>query len=206
MLIYKATNTINGKVYIGLTTKTLSERVAIHLRDSNKLDTYFYRAIRKYGFSNFSWEVIDTAKTKQELELKEKMWIKHYGSFDNKALGYNTQSGGSSLYEITQKERVSRSERMRGIKNPMYGKPSPNSGKKFSQSHKDKISQSLKNKPRPSTVGGNNHNAKAVQNLNTLEIFTSITEAAFKYDCTRTLIGRACRNGGKAKGCYWKYC
>ena len=50
---------INGKIYIGLTTKTLEERVKYHERDSLRMDTYFYRAIKKYGFDSFKWEIID---------------------------------------------------------------------------------------------------------------------------------------------------
>ena len=72
MLIYKATNLINGKIYIGMTTKTLEHRVKVHKRDSQRLNTYFYQAIRKQGFDNFKWEVIDTAETMEELEEKER--------------------------------------------------------------------------------------------------------------------------------------
>lgn len=49
MLIYKATNNINGKIYIGQTTKTLEERKKYHKRDSKRIDNLFYRAIRKCG-------------------------------------------------------------------------------------------------------------------------------------------------------------
>lgn len=49
MLIYKATNKINGKIYIGQTHKSLEERKMCHKHDSKNIDTYFYRAIRKYG-------------------------------------------------------------------------------------------------------------------------------------------------------------
>ena len=40
MLIYKATNLINGKIYIGMTTKTLEHRVKVHKRDSQRLRQY----------------------------------------------------------------------------------------------------------------------------------------------------------------------
>ena len=43
MLIYKATNLVNGKVYIGMTTKTLEHRAKVHKRDSQRLNTYFIR-------------------------------------------------------------------------------------------------------------------------------------------------------------------
>lgn len=49
MIVYKATNTNNNKVYIGITTKTLEHRMKIHKKDSKRKDTYFYKAIRKHG-------------------------------------------------------------------------------------------------------------------------------------------------------------
>ena len=59
MLIYKATNIINNKSYIGLTTRTLQERKLEHLRHTKTENTYFHRAINEYGKDNFLWEIID---------------------------------------------------------------------------------------------------------------------------------------------------
>ena len=55
MLIYKATNIINNKSYIGLTTRTLQERKLEHLRHTKTENTYFHRAINEYGKDNFLW-------------------------------------------------------------------------------------------------------------------------------------------------------
>lgn len=76
MIIYKATNLINNKVYMGLTIKSLEHRMRVHNRDSRRLNIYFYQAIRKYELKNFKWEVIDTAKTSEELEEEERYYIK----------------------------------------------------------------------------------------------------------------------------------
>ena len=65
----------------------------------------------------------------EELEEKERYDIKLYNCFDNKDVGYNTQSGGNSLYEITEEHRRQRSERAKGKNNPMYGTVSPMKGK-----------------------------------------------------------------------------
>ena len=67
MIVYKATNKINNKVYIGITTKTLEHRKSIHKKDSKTKNTYFYKAIRKHGFDYIKWEVIDTALSIEEL-------------------------------------------------------------------------------------------------------------------------------------------
>jgi group I intron endonuclease len=60
MVIYKATNKINGKSYVGQTIRTLNERKQSHLNDSNNNSTcYFHNAIRKYGKASFKWEILD---------------------------------------------------------------------------------------------------------------------------------------------------
>jgi len=94
-IIYKATNKINNKIYIGQTTQSLEDRIYFHkYRAYNELNvthTHFINAIRKYGINNFIWEVIDEANTQEELNEKEIYWIKYYNSIEN---GYNIQPGG----------------------------------------------------------------------------------------------------------------
>lgn len=97
LIIYKATNIINGKVYIGKTKRLLEERIREHKRDMQELKYYFYNALNKYGFSNFTWETIDTALTPEELNEKERYWINHYKSHDDK-FGYNSTLGGEATW------------------------------------------------------------------------------------------------------------
>lgn len=97
MIIYKATNLVNGKMYIGLTTQTLDNRIQGHYWQTinNHKNYHFYNAIRKYGWENFKWEVIDdTAKTLDELCEKEIYWIAHYDTYNN---GYNSTLGGEGF-------------------------------------------------------------------------------------------------------------
>lgn len=56
---------------------------------------YFHNALNKYGFDNFKFEEIDNAETQDELNEKERYWIKYYNS-NNKEKGYNLDSGGLS--------------------------------------------------------------------------------------------------------------
>lgn len=95
-IIYKVTNTINNKVYIGQTIKTLNERKYYHYyRAKNEPEitrTHFINAIRKYGENVFIWEQIDSANSKEELNEKEQYWINYYNSIN---YGYNIQKGGS---------------------------------------------------------------------------------------------------------------
>ena len=93
MIIYKVTNKVNNKVYIGQTIQDLDSRLYNHFyraekgNDNNK----FYNAIRKYGKENFKAEVIDFASSQDELDEKEIFYISLYNSTEN---GYNTLLGG----------------------------------------------------------------------------------------------------------------
>lgn len=205
-IIYKITNTINGKIYIGQTTKTLEERLKYHKRDSQRLDTFFYRAIKKYGWENFKAEIIDdSANTKEELDALEQYYIKKYNCFDNPNVGYNTQSGGHS-FKMTKEECQRRSERAKGENNPMYGKPGTWLGKKFTEEHKKHLSESLSGKPRPSTTGSLNPAAKKIVNITTGEVFGCIKDAAEKYKVSVESIRKSAKNvDAQCCGCYWKY-
>ncbi len=88
--IYKITNKINGKSYIGQTTdykRRFSEHKAKgYNNEENKL---LYYAFDKYGIDNFTFEVIED-KTPNYNE-REKYWIQYYDSYEN---GYNMTLGG----------------------------------------------------------------------------------------------------------------
>lgn len=91
-IIYKATNKLNGEVYIGSTTKTIEERKCDHIQRLDKdYATKFHKALLEYGKDNFEWEEIDTAKSINELAEKEVSYISKYNSLQN---GYNSDTGG----------------------------------------------------------------------------------------------------------------
>lgn len=93
MLIYKITNDINNKVYIGQTSKTLANRIMNH--KSSMIagqDTHLYRAMRKYGWEHFTFEIIhDNISSKSELNRLETYYIR---KFDSVRCGYNMTDGG----------------------------------------------------------------------------------------------------------------
>lgn len=113
MIVYKATNTINGKIYIGYTTKTLEKRKKEHLYKSRcKTDNqYFYlfrEAIRKYGFKNFKWEIIAECKNIEECCSLEIEFIKKLNSIS--PVGYNLTNGGNGGSPSEQtKNKISKS-------------------------------------------------------------------------------------------------
>ena len=102
MFIYKITNIINNKIYIGqVYNKSVQDRFVRHIKEANPYSRSIVdKAIAKYGKDNFIVEQIDEATSLEELNQKEKYWIKYYNS-TNKKIGYNLTSGGkdgSALY------------------------------------------------------------------------------------------------------------
>ena len=91
--IYKYTNFINGKIYIGQTKQTLEQRDYKHRTQLND-NTYFHRAIKKYGGKNFSLELIEDNIPFNELDKKEKYYISYFESFHTTGKGYNLTEGG----------------------------------------------------------------------------------------------------------------
>ena len=101
-IIYKATNSQNGKIYIGQTTTSLAERRKQHIVNafSNNQRKYpFQLAIKKYGIASFQWSVLDVANTQEELNLKEIKWIAHFKSYLDSSKGYNRTPGGRAFPE-----------------------------------------------------------------------------------------------------------
>lgn len=90
--IYKVTNTINGKIYIGKTSQ-FKERKWQHERCYEKEDCRFHRAIKYYGKEKFNWEIIDEANSLEEAYELEKKYIKEFNSYHPN--GYNMTKGGA---------------------------------------------------------------------------------------------------------------
>ena len=126
MYIYKITNKVNGKVYIGQSIRPIEQRFQRHINDAvnNILDTHFARAIRKYGKENFYIELVETCDNQTELNLREQYWIRKYDSINN---GYNetdatSKCGGNTYMSKTESEMKEISEKISktklGSKNP----------------------------------------------------------------------------------------
>lgn len=87
-IIYKITNKVNGKSYIGQTRYTIEFRWKQH--QHKKDNTYFHNAIHKYGIDNFSIEILEECDIK-DLNSREIFYIAKYDTFKN---GYNLTIGG----------------------------------------------------------------------------------------------------------------
>ena len=88
MVIYLLTNMINGKRYVGQTTRTLKKRLDQHMSD----DLFVDRAIKNHGLDKFVIEVLDECETIEELKSREMFWIATLNcKYPN---GYNFTDGG----------------------------------------------------------------------------------------------------------------
>ena len=92
MCIYKITNTVSGKVYVGQTTRLAGERWYRHVRASE--GSAIGAAIAKYGVAAFDFAVIDVAENIDQLNHKERFWVEHFNSISPN--GYNLLHGGKN--------------------------------------------------------------------------------------------------------------
>lgn len=111
MIIYKATNKINGKSYIGQTRRSLNVRKSAHERLAKlHCQTRFHSAIKSYGPDNFEWEVLASTDNLEELNDLEVFFIKKYDTVNK---GYNMYYGGDNNAMDEEYVKLKHLERMR---------------------------------------------------------------------------------------------
>ena len=130
--IYKITNKVNGKVYIGQSVD-IYKRWSSHIRNSKNENCKdynypFYRALRKYGVENFDFEILEVCDDVNLLDDKEIAYIKQYNSFihSENSNGYNNTLGGNQ----GSRGRIKSEEEKRKIAENRvytYGSENPNS-------------------------------------------------------------------------------
>lgn len=120
VVVYCATNDINGKVYIGFTRNTLDSRRREHGSNAHKKkpNGYFGKALSKYGMDSFSWEILYKSDNIHLLAKMERYFIRIYNSTD-KEMGYNITSGGQGDYVLSEDYIALH---LRGANNPFYGR------------------------------------------------------------------------------------
>lgn len=133
MIIYKITNLINGKMYIGQTIGDISKRFIGHA--NHKSRSGIRGAIKKYGRENFTIEVIDVANSQDELNAKEKYWVEYLDTISPN--GYNLMEGGGNSGSRSAETRNKMKKANSGRKHWL--------GKKHENATKEKISSSNRN-------------------------------------------------------------
>lgn len=113
--VYKITNKVNNKVYIGITSKGISARWKEHIYSAEHGCPFkLHNAIRKYGKENFSIELIDFCNSWEELTEKEQYYISEYKSLQDK-FGYNMTEGGDGTFGRTHSEETKEKIRQKAI-------------------------------------------------------------------------------------------
>jgi group I intron endonuclease len=144
--IYKCTNNVNGKVYIGYTRKSLEKRIIEHKSNSKKGSHYLlHKAIQKYGIDAFHWEIIFESKDKNYLlEEMESYFIKEYNSYFENDCGYNMTYGGQGgMTDRTHTEETKNKLKFARNKRQIE----PMLGKTHSDESKNKMSLARQNNP-----------------------------------------------------------
>ena len=103
-LIYKRTLKTDGRVYIGVTHNSMDKRAG---NNGIKYDgcVHFYNAIKKYGWENFSSEILEEGLSKEKAEEREIYWIEKYQS-TNPEFGFNIAKGGNLAFPFEQCHKV----------------------------------------------------------------------------------------------------
>jgi group I intron endonuclease len=136
-VIYKISNRINGKIYIGKTIQPIKNRWCNHLSEikNHKDNCYFHNAIRKHGKENFDIEIIFETDNMALLDIMEifKIMVNKSHRSQN---GYNLTWGGDGTYgyKHTEESKMKMSEKRRG-------EPSHRKGKHHSEETKRKMSE-----------------------------------------------------------------
>lgn len=226
---------VNGKVYIGLTSKTLERRLLNHeAHVRNGYRNHFYNSIRKYGWSKFKCDVIeqvndeDNDRRIEKLKDREKYWISHFRSFIgfDDCNGYNSTLGGDGSWgriaSDETREKISKkiTGMFSGERNHCWGKfgeEHPAFGREnkwgsHTEDTKKRIGKANIGEKNCNygKHGANHHASKAVVALdkegNLVKIYESIVDGANSVNGHYQSIVAVCKGRRKtASGFKWMY-
>ena len=200
--IYMHKNKINGKIYIGQTSQNPPSLRWGKNGQNYKKSSYFYNAILKYGWDNFEHIILKQNLTQDQANQQEEYYIKKYNTIDER-YGYNLRYGGNNFcFNDKTKEKMKQSAKNRKYyKKPQQSIAMKNKWKNKQykekvikkikekwqdEEHKQKMTNNIRkywqdknHKKQRSKIqqGKNNSNSKAIQCIETNEIFPTIKEA-----------------------------
>lgn len=163
--VYKITNNVNGKFYIGYTKLSLQDRWRRHCSSGSR-KMLIFRAIEKYGVESFSIELLAELTTKHDAVKKEIELIEtlkpdyniHFGGTGGPMYG---PMNGMYGKKHTDQWKASKSKQMQGINNPMYGKRHTEEVRKRLSSLKKGSIPHNKGKPMPEYLKENMRKPKS---------------------------------------------
>lgn len=209
--IYKITNTINNKVYIGQTINPNPfRRATAHFR-SFKWKDLISVASRKYGKNVMRIDLIFTAFDQESLDLAEQTFIKDFNSLQPN--GYNIQLGGKGRGAMPDEMKISNGLK---IANWYKNNQHPFKGKKFSTEHIKQLSKVRKGFSSPARLKVQKQNIEGLKKpIIAIEIisnksykFNSLEDCAKELNLTSSCISRVLnkkQNRSQHKGFTFKF-
>lgn len=182
MIIYKITNTLNNKIYIGQTKLKLVKRWNGHVSDSKRCNYRLANAIAKYGEENFKKEIIVEGDFNKALtDELETHYIRLYNS-KHRDIGYNIKDGGNSVEMSDEtKQKISLKNKGRKISDSEQKIRRQKNVDRYSLEKALEISKKHSN----NFSGGNNPRALKVIHIETKEIFNCLKDASIKYSMSK---------------------
>lgn len=189
MIVYRITNKINGKQYVGQTTMTMINRWNKHTMRGHAL----YSAIKKYGKENFDYIILSECNTIQQLNDAEKYFIDYYQTLSPN--GYNLTTGGEG-FTVSEETKKKQSTSHKGKTAPWNSyKRSDETRKKMSDAAKGRLSK-LKGTKRSS------YSDKLVLCLTNGIVYKSAREASRQLKIDYKKISLVCKNKRNHTGGY----
>lgn len=207
--VYKHTNKINNKVYIGQTCQKPEYRWGKN--GNNYIQCpYFWKAIQKYGWENFQHEILETDIPQNKINEREQFYILQYESYKEDR-GYNCSKGGQNCPNT-----ISEATREKYRENMKKRWEQPGYKEYFSQLMKDKyadeqyynshvraqLSEEHRKAIKEATINTSHWNEKAVICLETNEIYKSSGEAGRILQINSNNIRSVCTGERRTAGGY----
>lgn len=190
--IYRATNLITGKSYIGRTKSPLSKRKSWHYSASRHYTHKFATALKQYNRCDWEWVIITTTDSKEESYSLEEKYITEYDSTKN---GYNEKEGDRIPWNKGKKMVDGYGDHLKGDKNPMAQGRTPEHVRKMRSERMKKVQ-----------LGKNNHSAKRVYCVELDRYWDTVKECASELGIHKDSISHNCRGKNKtAGGFHFKY-
>jgi group I intron endonuclease len=198
-IVYMATNTVNGKRYIGLTRLSLEKRRATHIMNANRdhghHNQYFYRALRKHGTSAFVFSILERCSDYKLACATERRLIAE------RRPEYNLTAGGEGVlghrFSVATREKMSETRKGRP---PVWkvGECPPEVRAKLSASARARKgtynhSEEVKEKLRANARLANASRRRRVICLTDWREFSAISEATQYYGLTKGVVELYCR-------------